>query len=191
MCLVEGHGDKEAVPVVVRRVAAYLGLNVTIRDSIRVSRSALAKADQLGRYVRLASAKAGPAGAILIVFDADEDCPAELATLLLPAAQTAAGRANVGLVLAKREFEAWLLAAAESLRGRRGLGETFMSPAPPEEVRSPKQRLSAEMGRDRGYKETTDQPALAALFDIDLARSRSDSFDKLCREVERLLGMRG
>ena len=36
------------------------------------------------------------------------------------------------------------------------------------------------------YTETLDQPALAAAFDLDLAR-RADSFDKLYREVARLL----
>jgi hypothetical protein len=37
------------------------------------------------------------------------------------------------------------------------------------------------------YSSVPDQPALAATFDMDLARQRSDSFDKCWREIERLL----
>ena len=42
------------------------------------------------------------------------------------------------------------------------------------------------MGSGRNYIETLDQPALAARFDLDLAR-RADSFDKCYREIIRLL----
>jgi hypothetical protein len=37
------------------------------------------------------------------------------------------------------------------------------------------------------YKETLDQAALAAVFDLKDSRQNSPSFDKFCREVERLL----
>jgi len=40
----------------------------------------------------------------------------------------------------------------------------------------------------RAYSEVTDQPALSALFDLDLARERAPSFEKLWREARRLLG---
>ena len=42
------------------------------------------------------------------------------------------------------------------------------------------------MEGSRTYRETRDQPALAALFDIEQAR-RADSFDKCYREIVRLL----
>jgi|ADGO01.1.fsa_nt_gi hypothetical protein len=38
------------------------------------------------------------------------------------------------------------------------------------------------------YKPTVDQAALAAILDLQLARKHSPSFDKLWREVARLLG---
>jgi hypothetical protein len=46
--------------------------------------------------------------------------------------------------------------------------------------------LTAHMAGGRSYVETLDQPALAARFDLDLAR-RADSFDKYFREIIRLL----
>jgi hypothetical protein len=41
------------------------------------------------------------------------------------------------------------------------------------------------------YSPTVDQAALASLVDLDLVRSRSKSFDKLCRELEKLVAEDG
>lgn len=192
ICLTEGFGDREALPILVRRIAnAYGVYTITILPSIRVPRSALTNVAGLTRHTEFAANKVGANGAVLVVFDADEDCPAELAVRLLPAARSGRADVAVGLVLAKHEFETWFIAAAESIAGRRGLPADFRAPESPEAIRAPKEWLSQQMGRERGYKETTDQPALAAIFDIALARGRSDSFDKFCREVERLIGAGG
>lgn len=43
------------------------------------------------------------------------------------------------------------------------------------------------MEGSRTYKETVDQRAMTAVFDLDEARAVSPSFDKLWREVERLV----
>jgi hypothetical protein len=43
------------------------------------------------------------------------------------------------------------------------------------------------MPRGLRYSETLDQPALAAVFDLEAARQRCPSFHKFCRDVERLL----
>lgn len=93
------------------------------------------------------------------------------------------------MVLAKCEFEAWFLAAAESLRGRRGLAHDLQSPVDPEAVQGAKEWLSQRMGSSERYTETLDQPALAAAFDLAMAR-RADSFDKCYREIVRLLTAR-
>ena len=42
------------------------------------------------------------------------------------------------------------------------------------------------MPRDQPYRETLDQAALSAVFDLDAARS-APSFDKLWRDVASLL----
>jgi len=38
----------------------------------------------------------------------------------------------------------------------------------------------------RSYAETTDQPAMTAVFDMEMAR-RADSFDKCYREIKNML----
>jgi hypothetical protein len=89
--------------------------------------------------------------------------------------------------LAKREFEAWFLAAAPSLQGRRGLSANLALPDDPEQPRDCKGWLSRHRTDGRSYKPTADQAALAAVFDLLLARANSPSFDKLWRDVARLV----
>jgi hypothetical protein len=98
---------------------------------------------------------------------------------------------NVGLIVAKREFEAWFLAAAESLAGKCGLPEDFSWPGDPEAKRDAKGVLSKAMMRTSGhlYRETVDQEKLAKAFDMDMARDRAPSFDKLWRQIGVLCGL--
>ena len=187
-CIVEGHGEIEAVPVVVRRIAreAVPDLALQISPPFRVPRSRLVKSSELERTVELAARRVGRAGGILIVLDSDDDCPALLASELLQRAQDVRSDIPIRVILAKREFEAWFLAAAESLRGRRGLAGDLESPSEPESVRGAKEWLTAHMTEGRRYVETLDQSALAAVFDLDRAR-QARSFDKFFRDVLGLL----
>jgi len=72
------------------------------------------------------------------MLDADDDCPATMGPELLKRARAAVPHTPVGLVLAKCEFEAWFLASAESLAGRRGLPDVLSPPANPESIRGQK-----------------------------------------------------
>jgi hypothetical protein len=189
-CIVEGHGEREAVPVIVRRIAAAVDPTVDLRipHPIRVPKGRLLRAGELERALALASARVrGTPGGVLVVLDSDDDCPADLGPALVAQARARQLGVPVGVVLAKREFEAWFLAAAESLRGQRGLVADLGPPDNPEGIQGAKEWLSERMTGQRGYRETLDQPALAALLDFDQAR-RAPSFDKCWREVVSLVG---
>ncbi len=77
-CIVEGHGEVRAVPVLIRRVARTLGVPVDIPHPIRIPGSKLAQQGELERAVELASRTIGGRGAILVLRDSDDDCPAEV-----------------------------------------------------------------------------------------------------------------
>jgi hypothetical protein len=119
--------------------------------------------------------------------DSDDDCPAELGPKLLGLAEQSAGKTKVAVVLAHREFEAWYLASAESLRGVCDLNQTMSIHARPESVRDAKGELERNMPDNRAYSETVDQKEMAKVFDLETARANAPSFDKLWREMERLL----
>jgi hypothetical protein len=132
----------------------------------------------------LASAKCGAQGWVLILLDADDDCPAAKAPEILERALAVLSHRRLSVVLAQREYEAWFIAAASSINGQRGFqcaaGE---APPAPEGIRDAKGWLGERMVGS--YHERMDQPAFSARLDLALAHERSRSFRKLCREWRR------
>jgi hypothetical protein len=188
-CIVEGHGEVQAVPILIRRIAAAIDptLSVNVKPPLRISRSKLVRDEELERAVEFAARKTGGQGGVLILVDSDDDCPAELGPQLLARAHKTRGNLPISVVLAKREFEAWFLAAAESLRGKRGLPDNLTPPPDPESIRGAKEWIARRMTGGSTYSETLDQPALTAIFDLAQAVGRSDSFDKCIREITSLI----
>lgn len=132
-----------------------------------------------------AGARVAPDGGVLIVIDADDDCPAELGPALLGRARTARSDVEIA-VIAKREYESWLIAAAPSLAGARGLPSELESPDDPEGIRGAREWLRRRMGSGRTYSETTDLAALTARVDLEAAQV-APSFRRCVREVTRLV----
>lgn len=113
-------------------------------------------------------------------------CPAQLGPLLLERVRSARRDIPSAVVLATHEFEAWFLAALESLRGTSGMLDTAVSPPNPEGIRGAKEWLTRHMSPRQRYSEVLHQPAFAAGLDMSAAK-RADSFEKLYRDVARLL----
>ena len=187
-CIVEGKSEVEAVPILIRRIAEdlYPELRIDIPRSFRVSRNQVVKMGEIERAVDFTAQKIGGRGAILIILDSDDDCPAQLGPELLRRARQVRNDLPIAVVLAKHEFESWFLAAAESLQGQRGLNSDLQSPNDPEAISGAKEWLSQRMESTGTYSPTADQPGLTARFDLDQAR-QADSFDKCYRDIARLL----
>ena len=185
--IVEGDGEVRALPVLLRRLAQWRGPAdyVEVLHPIRVQKDRfLNRPEEFSRHLQLAAAKCGDAGWVLILFDADDDCPAEKGATVLANAQAIIPHRRIAVVLANREYEAWFIAAAESLNGCRGFQCDAQDVRPDPEV----PRNAKGWVRDRmpgGYGETTDQPAFSQKFGLALAHERSRSFRKLCSEWDR------
>jgi hypothetical protein len=123
---------------------------------------------------------------VLIVLDADDDDPAQIEAALLDRCRTVS-LLPTAVVAARRELESWFLGCKESLRGVCGIRSDAEAPDGPEGIRGAKERLSRNMEGNRRYVEVVDQPALAARMDLDLARQRCPSFQRLIAGLERLL----
>jgi len=186
--IVEGDGECQAVPVLIRRIARELdpGFVPAVLPPIRTRSSLLIKAGELERAVQLAALKVQRGGGILVLLDCDDGCPAREGPELLMRAKRARSDFLISVVLAKREYEAWFLAAADSLANKRGLPASLEPPPDPENVRDAKGWLSNKKGPGQRYSETSDQAALTELFDMASAR-RADSFDKCYREISAML----
>ena len=187
--VVEGKGEIGAIPLLIRRICnELLGIfGLLTARPVRISRSKLVRPGELERAIRLAQMTNRAQGPVLVVLDADDDCPAILGPSLKSRAMAIAQ--SVLVVIPKYEFETWFLAAAQSLRGKRGLCEGLLSPPDPETIRGAKEWLSQNMVSGRKYSPSVDQAALVAGMDLTAARS-CRSFDRLCREIERMLVFR-
>lgn len=184
--IVEGHGEVEAVPVLVRKLAELMRLaHVEVGRPMRVASDLLRRREGLQRAVQRARFLPG-CRAALVLFDADDDCPKTLAPSLRRWVTEAAGEFPSAVVLAHREYEAWFLASLESLRGQRGIGPQAVWDRDPESVRGAKEALSREMSGSRAYSELLDQPALTAMADWKLVHQRCRSFRKMSKETRRL-----
>ena len=191
--IVEGHGEVQAVPVLLRRLidqaSAY---EIEVGRPIRQKQSQLLREESLRTAVRLARMQRD-CGAILILFEQEDDCPKELGPRLCQWAQSEARDVPCTVVLAHREYESWFLASMESLRGKRGIRNNAMSHPTPETVRDAKGAVGERMESDYRYSETTDQPALSALFDMKATYIRSRSFRHLVKVfgdvLERMRGI--
>jgi hypothetical protein len=89
--IVEGHGEQQALPLLIRKVFAELCPHIypDINPPIRVkSGSFLNDEAYFYKYVFLAAEKAAQAnGEVLILLDCEDDCPAMLGPRLLEKAK--------------------------------------------------------------------------------------------------------
>jgi hypothetical protein len=192
--IVSGHGEVQAVPVLIQRIAREItpGTVVNLDPVLRVPEAHLLKEGELERQVERAARKMRGSGGIFVLIDCDRDggCPATEGPALVRRARSARADMEVSVVLARKEYEAWFIAAAESLRGQCDLSQDLVGDPNPENIRGAKEWLSSHMPRNRRYAETTDQATLTRVFDMQAAR-RADSFDKCYREIVRLLTVLG
>jgi hypothetical protein len=185
--IVEGDGEVAALPVLLRRIGEWRtpGYFIHVVTPIRVRRDQFLNRDkEFSRHLSLAAGKCGEDGWILILLDADDDCPAILAKEIEQRARNLIPHRHISVVLANREYEAWFIAAAESLNHQRGFTVSVSEIIDAETTRDAKGWIKARMA-SRAYGEMTDQPAFSARMDLQQAFDRSRSFRKLCAEWVR------
>ena len=173
--IVEGRGEMEAVPVLLRRILYER------RDHYDVNVLPPKNANGRGRlvsrfedFLRYAASEDGCA-AILVLLDADKDCPVELGTELASRASSINIYVPTVVVCAKREYENWFLASDEDFQGDA------------EDYNGAKQWLNRRVAAGLTYKETKDQVRFSAQMDIEAAFEASRSFRRLCSAVDELV----
>lgn len=188
VAIVEGDGEVTALPVLLRRLGPWRtpDRHAEILPPIRVAKDRfLNRPHEFSRHLQLAASKCGHDGWVLILLDADDDCPAAKGAELLARAKAVIAHCPIAVVLANREYEAWFMASAASLDGCRGFSfKTEDAAVDAETPRNAKGWMAHRMVSGV-YRETTDQAAFSALFDMDQAYERSRSFRKRCTEWTR------
>lgn len=184
--VVEGQGEEQSVRIVLERMMTDLGRYAGIDKPFRVKRDKILQPSELERCIDRIFSGRENVSAVLLLLDADDDCPKELGAELMARGQTHIGsRGCFGVVLANREFEAWFLADLDGLSA--GIdGAPFVEPPDDaERARDAKRRLRDALRRP--YRPTVDQAAFARRFDLRRAAERCRSFRKLQSELARIL----
>jgi hypothetical protein len=200
--IVEGHTEQECLERLLHRIWLELlerSERLQVLEPSRPKRDAVVhpNGEVLEDKVQAAFAKLvrkirndrDGRGMILILLDAERECPMEVASKLLESARKARGDADVACVLAKWMFENWIVAGASTLAGVNGLPDSL-----PErdqfEDRSGVAWLTAQMrakNASRAYKKRLDGAIFVQSMNLAECRANSPSFDKLCRELEKRL----
>ena len=144
------------------------------------------KQGELERYAEIVLQEGGAATRLLVLIDADNNCPAELGPQLVRRLAARFPRIHISVNVANWEFETWFIASFEAIARHSGIDASVQLPEDIESIADAKGWLEQNV-INRRYKETDDQPAFSSQIDVPLARQRSQSFDRFCREVERLL----
>jgi hypothetical protein len=96
--IVEGHGEEEAAPVLLRRLLREIdpSLELEVKTRIRAPATRLRKDGELKRHVELAARRGGAACRILILLDSEDECPGVLGPTLSERARRARPDARSG-----------------------------------------------------------------------------------------------
>ena len=188
--IVEGHGEERALRTLIDRIvsAQQLSIYPMVARPWRIPKGTIVNnPDALERYAAQALGEAGTSGRLFVLVDADDDCPAELGTRLLRRLTARFPHERISVNVANREYESWFIASLESISAPAGIVRTLVIPGEVENIRNAKGWLSDRMPGGLSYNPAADQPRLTSYIDVPAAPQRSQSFDRFCREVERLL----
>lgn len=190
--IVEGHGEMSALPVLLRKIAGErFGIwNPPLLTPGRYHASQLIRCEDNvwvpgpGLIKAAGHAKNEGATALLVLLDADTDglCVKTASESVRPALAGATGFEAARIVFAVREYEAWLLASAETLQDG-----ALVYPDDPERPRDAKGALERHLGLAFPYNARTEQPAFSAKINLSLCHERSRSFRKLTKDFKDLL----
>lgn len=201
--IVEGHGDEISARTLLERVWREIagGESLDVLKPVRRPRTKLLKRNpttheilpyEILRAIELATMKLDNTDEpdtprlVLLMFDADEDCPKEIVEALTNILEEVDPRIDLATIVPCVEYETWFVAAADSLRDFLELRPGDEEISDPETARLGKKWIQDRFLHHR-YSETLDQVRLTNRMDLRLCRERSPSFDKLCRELENRL----
>lgn len=204
VCVVEGDGEVEAIPLLVARMLRHFKRDrrltvdpqriLNTRGGGRLTAPFDASLRRGVEFYARIAARDNP-GAILVLIDAEDRCmtrPAGQESLgpeLLRRARSVTGEIPLGVVVANRMFESWFLADFHSLRSRRHLPANASLAAwrAPETLGGCKGWMESLLGRK--YNEPVDQPTFTRVVSLPLRpamQRRAPSYARLLRVVDRL-----
>jgi hypothetical protein len=190
--IVEGDGDKTAVPKLVHKILADRQLDhVRLTGDPQISGGIGKVEKRLADFLGYALKHRCP---ILWVLDCDEKirgkiaCPVELvADLRKQIAKLPLQNASpIEFAFFVKEYEALFLLEEKALRTHFNLREDVLIDPNAAFRRNAKGEISALLGKERAYKETIDQAKITSLLNLEICRRNSRDFRHLETAVLKL-----
>ncbi len=196
--IVEGHGDERAMPILIRRLLSerFGFYEVKVLHPYRLPKGKMLHADQWPAVVSLACERLNDAREneddvvlILVVCDADDDCPVELKNTMEDHVAAVISDTNFEVVVPQPEYESWFLAAANSFVGHSDCRENVAAVTDILRIRDAKGYFERNILKEgRFYSETVDQPKFSALLNFNgMPEAESRSLRRLIDVFSRLL----
>lgn len=185
--IVEGHGDRLALPGLLMRVASEVFERYDVQPAVpfRINRGRFSpKFDDYERAVQLLAMQND---AVLVVIDSDDDDPVALKLDLEARATAVAGHRRTLVAPAVREFEAWFLACVDGMQNQGDVLPDATCQDDPDSHAGAKGAFAKRL-RSGVYSETVDQKKYCSLMDLALARKNSASFDSFVEAVGEVTG---
>ncbi|OWV78026.1 hypothetical protein ATY77_29610 [Rhizobium sp. R634] len=189
--IVEGHGDERALPVLIRKLLnERFGIyEVDVAKAYRLPKGKMKRAEEWPGILALARERLQASrqnhddkALILVVCDADEECPVELKELIEKHMGAEDAFVKHAFVAPQPEYETWFLAAADSFANH----ADCVQPIPPIgnllQIRDAKGYFERNiLKQGRFYSETVDQPKFSALVSFALQPENG------CRSLKRFI----
>lgn len=175
VCIVEGHGEKDAIPLLLRRLVhgKFQRWMTQFKPYNAHGRGNLTDPKRFDQILSR-SLMERDLEAIIVVLDAENDCPKDLAVKLADWVRQRNPQAPVAIVVANRCYEAWLLA-----------GHCWDKQPEAITPGMAKGLIGRKMGQP--YKETINQTRLTAQMKIWKAYRHCRSFRRLVNAVRQLI----
>lgn len=187
--IVEGHGDVEAVRVLIRSFAHNVASNYDFEllEPMRISRGKILDEAELGRAVQLANLRLRDFDVrwLFAVFDSDDECPVVLATAAHQIISSRSVNLETSVVIADKEFESWFLCALDVIRAGNRLRSGVQLVQDSAAIRDAKGYFERNfLPSGAYYSEAIDQARFSSFFNFNLDGNRS--FEKLKKELGRI-----
>ena len=185
--IVEGHGEVHGLPELLRRICQERhGVWADVPRPHRIPRSSMIEhPEMLAKAVRF-QARRVQQGGVIILLDSDDDDPEMLRASVQACVAESGAQVPAIAAVAVREYEAWFLAGAASLRGHQSVLDDAHYDNDPEAPRDAKGRLEKLMLEH--YDSIRHQVAFNSRLDLDIAEQRSPSFARFLVAVAAIVG---
>lgn len=187
--IVEGHGDIQAVPVLIRRILQHHNIfDVEVLNPHKRGDLSKIKANFDNCFKMAIKEKA----AIIWIIDFDCatcDCVASESSQLYQRANAIYAGWPFRVAFMVKEFETLFLSEPDATRSiLKEIPKATTFPENPEAIRGAKEWLSKAMPSGYAYKETVHQVKLSAVIDLDCLRESSASYRHLEKSILSLVG---